>query len=385
MDMYSKKRKGEPGPPIRNTDQEPAETPAHTSASQVFHTGDTGRIQPLDGTGNGSKTSENYMNSVGASSAFEDGKLPPVSTMFNKLQLYQSVLVMELSGCDAAGGGVTSKTVPSGSCPAAAAASSGSQVSVVKLLPSVDQITERLNATQTSAAGEPLNPGLVHFTTLPRPRDLKQLQFGQGKNGYIKRPPNSFIVWSHIHRRKICPGANMMDSSSVLGREWSKLSEEQKRPYYEAAYKLKWIHRQQFPDYEFRPQKKKRIECLPSGQGAGQDPGISFSQAVPPDQSKLQGPNMYPCSAMMPYTVDYYPYPHFCQCHQMGPPLKAFLQITQCQQLHGGREELPRHQQRDETASVILEQPDIVTSRQLSANNKVQCRRQDDVDVVGLI
>lgn len=82
------------------------------------------------------------------------------------------------------------------------------------------------------------------------PSDLKQLQSGQDKNGHIKRPPNAFIVWSHIHRnalRKTRPGANMTDISIVLGCEWSKLSEEQKWPYYEMAHKLKYMHRLQFP------------------------------------------------------------------------------------------------------------------------------------------
>lgn len=82
------------------------------------------------------------------------------------------------------------------------------------------------------------------------PSDLKQMQSSQEKNGYIKRPMNAFMVWCHIHRhalRKTCPEANMIDTSIQLGCEWSKLSEEQKTPYYEVAYKLKAMHKQQFP------------------------------------------------------------------------------------------------------------------------------------------
>uniref|UniRef100_A0A8C4DEA0 HMG box domain-containing protein n=1 Tax=Dicentrarchus labrax TaxID=13489 RepID=A0A8C4DEA0_DICLA len=82
------------------------------------------------------------------------------------------------------------------------------------------------------------------------PPDLMQMQSGRDKNGYIKRPMNAFMVWSHIHRcalRKACPGASMTDTSVQLGCEWSKLSKEQKRPYYEVAHKLKCMHTQQFP------------------------------------------------------------------------------------------------------------------------------------------
>lgn len=76
------------------------------------------------------------------------------------------------------------------------------------------------------------------------------MQSVQDKNGHIKRPMNAFMVWSRIHRhalRKACPETSMIDSSILLGCEWSKLSDEQKRPYYEVAHKLKDMHKQQFP------------------------------------------------------------------------------------------------------------------------------------------
>lgn len=82
------------------------------------------------------------------------------------------------------------------------------------------------------------------------PSDLKRMQPGQDKSGYIKQPMNAFMVWSQIHRyalRKTCPGASMIDTSVQLGCEWSRLSKEQKSPYYEVAHKLKVMHKQQFP------------------------------------------------------------------------------------------------------------------------------------------
>lgn len=80
--------------------------------------------------------------------------------------------------------------------------------------------------------------------------DLKQMQTGQDKNGHIKRPLNAFMVWSRIHRAALheaFPEASMTDISIQLGCEWSRLSQEQKRPYYEMAEKLKKIHGKQFP------------------------------------------------------------------------------------------------------------------------------------------
>ncbi|XP_034406592.1 transcription factor SOX-30-like [Cyclopterus lumpus] len=247
-------------------------------------------------TRKGSNTCKGHAASVGASSAFEDGRSPPISTLFNNVS--------------AKGGGGNGGVRSGGG--------GRSQVSAGKLLHCEEQIAERLHTPQ-GAAREPLNPDPVRLTTSPvlggdRPvssftippteKDLEQLQSGQDKNGHIKCSPNAYIVWGHIHRRyarrKISPGANMIETGIVLACEWSKLSQEQKRPYYEVAHKLKCMQKQQFHDYVLCRQKKKDRECLSSGQGAEQDPGISFSQAVPPAQSNLKGP-MYPYPPIMPY------------------------------------------------------------------------------------
>lgn len=156
MDIYLKNRKREPRLPTRNTGQDPAATPAF----QFFQTGDAGQIPTLVGTGHRPRSNicENYVALVGASSEFEDGKLPPISTIFNKL-LYKGV------SAEVSGSGIRSETVTLGSCPEA-----GSQVSAVNF-PSGDQIfplqvTEKLDKRQASTAGENwLNPDPVHLTT----------------------------------------------------------------------------------------------------------------------------------------------------------------------------------------------------------------------------
>ncbi|XP_041079782.1 transcription factor SOX-30-like [Polyodon spathula] len=70
------------------------------------------------------------------------------------------------------------------------------------------------------------------------------------RNGHIKRPMNAFMVWARIHRpalAKANPAANNADISVQLGIEWNKLSEEQKKPYYDTAQKIKEKHREEFP------------------------------------------------------------------------------------------------------------------------------------------
>ncbi|XP_033922858.1 transcription factor SOX-30 [Melopsittacus undulatus] len=104
----------------------------------------------------------------------------------------------------------------------------------------------------------------VPFTVLPADAGMPDTPFSDDKNGHVKRPMNAFMVWARIHRpvlAKANPAANNADISVQLGLEWSKLTEEQKQPYYDEAHKIKQRHREEFPDwvYQPRPSKRKRF------------------------------------------------------------------------------------------------------------------------------
>ncbi|KAJ8408850.1 hypothetical protein AAFF_G00246680 [Aldrovandia affinis] len=94
---------------------------------------------------------------------------------------------------------------------------------------------------------------------------------------------NAFMVWSRIHRTAMSK-ANMdatnADISVQLGIEWSKLSEEQKRPYYEEAYRLKHKHSQEFPDWVYQPKPGKR-KCYGAGVMGSTAPSSSQTPATP--------------------------------------------------------------------------------------------------------
>ncbi len=66
----------------------------------------------------------------------------------------------------------------------------------------------------------------------------------------IKRPMNAFFLWSKIHRpalSKANPNASNCEISVQLGLEWHKLSEEQKKPYYEEARRIMAQHMEKYP------------------------------------------------------------------------------------------------------------------------------------------
>ncbi|KAM6055614.1 transcription factor SOX-30 [Theristicus caerulescens] len=104
----------------------------------------------------------------------------------------------------------------------------------------------------------------VPLTVLPSDSGMPDTPFSKDKSGHVKRPMNAFMVWARIHRpalAKANPAANNAEISVQLGLEWSKLTEEQKQPYYDEAQKIKQRHQEEFPGwvYQPRPGKRKRF------------------------------------------------------------------------------------------------------------------------------
>ncbi|XP_019361500.1 PREDICTED: transcription factor SOX-30 [Gavialis gangeticus] len=104
----------------------------------------------------------------------------------------------------------------------------------------------------------------VPLTVLPADAGIPDTPFSKDRNGHVKRPMNAFMVWARIHRpalAKANPAANNAEISVQLGLEWNKLTEEQKKPYYDEAQKIKKKHREEFPGwvYQPRPGKRKRF------------------------------------------------------------------------------------------------------------------------------
>ncbi|XP_020034802.1 transcription factor SOX-30 isoform X2 [Castor canadensis] len=119
----------------------------------------------------------------------------------------------------------------------------------------------------------------VPLTVLPSDAGIPDTPFSKDRNGHVKRPMNAFMVWARIHRpalAKANPAANNAEISVQLGLEWNKLSEEQKKPYYDEAQKIKEKHREEFPGwvYQPRPGKRKRFPLSVSNVFSGTSQNI---------------------------------------------------------------------------------------------------------------
>ncbi|KAL7389287.1 hypothetical protein ABVT39_001145 [Epinephelus coioides] len=108
-----------------------------------------------------------------------------------------------------------------------------------------------------------------------------------------------------------------------------------------------------------------------------------------PAQSKLQGPSIFPYPALMAHTVPYDLNPDFCSYNQMGHYFRVQIShqriFYRYSNASSSTEEVKNyntHLQTSETAPESLEQPDTVSSQQLSANNKLECKCEDSVDVL---
>lgn len=70
------------------------------------------------------------------------------------------------------------------------------------------------------------------------------------KNGKIKRPMNAFMVWARTYRAKMAeafPNTTNSDVSVRLGQVWHEMTDEQKRPYYREAERIKQRHKMLYP------------------------------------------------------------------------------------------------------------------------------------------
>lgn len=111
----------------------------------------------------------------------------------------------------------------------------------------------QIDATAFKLAGLPMKTQIM-----PGPYSEVQLP---KKENHVKRPMNSFMVWAQSARRKLAeqyPHVHNAELSKMLGKLWRMLPAAEKQPYVDEAARLDKRHKEEFPDYKYRPRRRQK-------------------------------------------------------------------------------------------------------------------------------
>lgn len=112
--------------------------------------------------------------------------------------------------------------------------------------------------TQIDAAAFKLAGLPMKTQIMPGPYSDVQLP---KKENHVKRPMNSFMVWAQSARRKLAeqyPHVHNAELSKMLGKLWRMLPAAEKQPYVDEAARLDKRHKEEFPDYKYRPRRRQK-------------------------------------------------------------------------------------------------------------------------------
>ncbi|KAM4719102.1 SRY-box transcription factor 32 [Anableps anableps] len=113
-----------------------------------------------------------------------------------------------------------------------------------------------------SPSSEPSSPLSVHSESSCASPESKSAPAQQR----VRRPLNAFIIWTKEERRRLAqlnPDLENTDLSKILGKTWKAMPLAEKRPYMQEAERLRVQHTIDYPNYKYRPRRRKQLKKSP--------------------------------------------------------------------------------------------------------------------------